>query len=138
MLDQEIRHGIKLPKECDNVFIKLDMVRAYDRVSLTYTSLVLRKMGFGEIFIDSLWRIISNNLYFILINGKSHSFFHSTRGLRKGYPLSTALIIFGVEVLSRQHNIFYHDHLYKLFEMESIGPQIDHLSFANNITYIHC
>ena len=45
MLAQEVIHGIKLPKEGKNVVIKLDMVKAYDRVSWSYTCLVLTKMG---------------------------------------------------------------------------------------------
>ncbi|XP_015162434.1 uncharacterized protein [Solanum tuberosum] len=61
MLAQEITTGIKKPKEGDNVIIKLDMTKAYDRVSWSYTCLVLRKMGFGEVFIDMVWRIMSNN-----------------------------------------------------------------------------
>ena len=50
MLAQEIIHGLKLPKDGRNMVIKLDMVKAYDRVSWTYTCLILRKMGFGELF----------------------------------------------------------------------------------------
>ena len=81
MLAQEIIHGIKLPKEGNNVVIKLDIVKAYDRESWSYTCHVLRKFGFGEFFIDRIWRIMSNNWYFIVINDKRHGFFHSTRGL---------------------------------------------------------
>lgn len=63
MLDQEITHSIKQPNEGDNVVIKLDMVKAYDRVAWSYTCLVLRRMGFDEMFIDLVWRIMSKNLY---------------------------------------------------------------------------
>ena len=101
MLAQEVIQGIKLPKEGKNVVIKLDMSKAYDRVSWTYTCLVLRKMGFGELFIDRIWRIMSNNWYSVVINGKRHGFFHSTRGLKQGDPLSPSLCILGAEVLSR-------------------------------------
>lgn len=62
MLAQEITHRIKQSNEGYNVVIKLDMAKAYDRVSWSYTCLVLRKMGFGENFIDLVWRIMSNNL----------------------------------------------------------------------------
>ena len=51
MLAQEIIHLIKQPNEGYNVVIKLDMAKAYDRVSWSYTCLVLRKMGFDENFI---------------------------------------------------------------------------------------
>ena len=70
ILAQEIIHGMKLPKEGSNVVIKLDMVKAYDRVSWAYICIVLRKMGFSEVFIDRIWRIMSNNWYSVVINGK--------------------------------------------------------------------
>lgn len=60
MLAQEIIHQIKKPIIGDKVVIKLDMAKAYDRVSWSYISLVMRKMGFGENFIDMVWRIMSN------------------------------------------------------------------------------
>ncbi|XP_049368158.1 uncharacterized protein LOC125833012 [Solanum verrucosum] len=133
MLAQEIIHGIKKPKEGDNVVIKLDMAKAYDRVSWSYTCLVLRKMGFGELFIDRVWRIMSNNWYSVIINGKRHGFFHSTRGLKQGDPLSPALFILGAEVLSRMLNLLHQNQMYKGFQMELRGPQINHLSFADDI-----
>ena len=51
MVAQEIIHRIKKPNIDSNVIIKLDMEKAYDRVSWSYTCLVLRKMGFAEILI---------------------------------------------------------------------------------------
>lgn len=77
MLAQEIIHGIKKPNEGDNVVIKLDMAKAYDRMSWYFICLVLRRFGFGEMFIDMVWRIMSNNWYSIIINGARYGFFHS-------------------------------------------------------------
>ncbi|XP_069152141.1 uncharacterized protein [Solanum lycopersicum] len=133
LLAQEIFHGIKKPKDGSNVVIKLDMVKAYDRVSWNYTCLVLRKMGFSEVFIDRVWRIMSNNWYSIVINGKRHGFFQSKRGLKQGDPLSPALFVLGAEILSRQLNLLYQNHQYKGFHMERKGPKINHLSFADDI-----
>ena len=90
MLAQEIIHHIKKHNVRSNVIIKLDMTKAYDRVYLSYICLFLRKMGFDEIFIDMVWRIMDNNWYSI-INGKRYGFFHCTRNLKKGDPLSHAL-----------------------------------------------
>lgn len=52
MLAQELIHGIKKSKEGDNVVIKLDMAKAYDRISWDFICLVMRRFGFAEIFID--------------------------------------------------------------------------------------
>ncbi|WMV32723.1 hypothetical protein MTR67_026108 [Solanum verrucosum] len=133
MLAQDITHNIKKPQVGNNVVIKLDMTKAYDRVSWSFTCLVLRRFDFGEVFIDLVWRIMSNNWYFIIINGHRQGFFHSTRGLNQGDPLSPALFILGAEVLTRMLNSLHQIPSYKGYFMEPKGPKINHLSFANDI-----
>ncbi|XP_060194938.1 uncharacterized protein LOC132624130 [Lycium barbarum] len=64
-------------------------------------------MGFADIYVDMIWRIIANNWYPILFNGKSHGFFHSARGVKLGDPLSPALIILSAKVLSAAFNALF-------------------------------
>ncbi|XP_015160977.1 uncharacterized protein [Solanum tuberosum] len=90
-------------------------------------------MGFDEVFIDMVWRIMANNWYSIVVNGKRHGFFHSTRGLKQGDPLSPTLFILGAEVLSRFLNKLHRHPDYSGFYMEPRGPQVNHLSFADDI-----
>ncbi|XP_019237809.1 PREDICTED: uncharacterized protein LOC109217963 [Nicotiana attenuata] len=73
MLAQEIVHGIKKPNEGSNIVIKLDMAKAYDRVSRSYTCIMLRRMGFCEMVIDMIWRTMSNNWYSVIVNGTRSS-----------------------------------------------------------------
>lgn len=54
MLAQNIIHHIKKPVIGGNVVLKLDMAKAYDRVSWSYICIAMRKMGFGEMFIDMI------------------------------------------------------------------------------------
>lgn len=84
-------------------------------------------------FIDMICRIMSNNWYSIIINGSMHRIFHSTRGLKQRDPLSPALFVLGAEVLSRSLNALHSLHQYKGFYMETRGPQINHLGFAEDI-----
>lgn len=86
LLTQETVTDIGKRGKPANVVIKLDMEKAYDRVSWFFLMKVLRKIGFSENFVDMIWRLIANNYYSILINGKSHGFFHSTRGVKQGVP----------------------------------------------------
>ena len=68
MLAKEIIHQIKTTNIGRNVIIKLDMAKAYDRVSWSYIWQVLRKMVFAEVFIDMVWRIIANIRYSIIVS----------------------------------------------------------------------
>ncbi|XP_015159687.1 uncharacterized protein [Solanum tuberosum] len=76
---------------------------------------------------------MSNNWYSININGHRHGFFNSTRGLKQGDPLSPGLFILGAEMLSRMLNHLHQTPIYKGFNMERKGPQINHLNFADDV-----
>ncbi|XP_019240872.1 PREDICTED: uncharacterized protein LOC109220861 [Nicotiana attenuata] len=133
MLAQEIVQGIKKPNVGGNVVIKLDMAKAYDRVSWAFTCIIMRRLGFNERIIDMVWRTLSNNWYSVIVNGTRCGFFHSTRGLKQGDPLAPALFIIGAELLSKMLNNMTHDQFFNGFYMERRGPQITHLSFADDI-----
>ncbi|XP_027171591.1 uncharacterized protein LOC113771176 [Coffea eugenioides] len=84
-----------------NVVLKLDMAKAYDRVSWMFLLSVMRKFGFGEVWLDMVWRLVSSCHFSVLINGGPVGFFRSTWGLRQDDPLSPALFIIMAEFLSR-------------------------------------
>ncbi|KAM3319949.1 hypothetical protein P3S67_007149 [Capsicum chacoense] len=118
MLAQEIIGGIKKPVVGSNVVIKLDMAKAYDRVSWSYTCLVLRRFGFGDLIIDMIWSTLSNNWYSISVDGTRYGFFHSTKGLKQGNPLSPSLFILGAEVPSGALKNLHHHPQYYGFYMD--------------------
>lgn len=70
--------------------------QTYDRVSVIFLTKVMRRFGFGERLIDIVWRILSNNWYSIIINGQTHGFFQSSRGLKQGDPLSPLYLLLGL------------------------------------------
>ena len=49
---QKLLSDIKKPSRRGNVILKLDMMKAYDRVSWLFFIQVLRLFGFSEVWID--------------------------------------------------------------------------------------
>lgn len=84
---------INLRNKNVNVVAKLDMVKAYDRVSWIFLTKVLKRFRFSKVIINMIWRMVSNNRHLVLINEQSHGFFQSSRGVKQRDPLSPTLFI---------------------------------------------
>lgn len=82
-------------------------------------------------------RLISNNWYSIILNGKSYDFFNSSIGLKQGDPLFPTLFIIAAEVLSRGLNKLNEDADFKGYGLPKWSRQINHLSYAND-TILFC
>ncbi|XP_059311979.1 uncharacterized protein LOC132063452 [Lycium ferocissimum] len=59
LLTQELVQDIKKNNKYGNIVMKLDMAKAYYKVSWLFLKAAIRKMGFSEIFIDVIHRLIS-------------------------------------------------------------------------------
>jgi hypothetical protein len=97
---QEGLHSIKT-KKLKGVILKIDLSKAYDKVSWLYIRMLLAHPGFDIGFIRWIMSCITMVFFSILINGVASPFFHSERGLRQGFPLSPLLFILVAEGLSR-------------------------------------
>ncbi|XP_059294732.1 uncharacterized protein LOC132047749 [Lycium ferocissimum] len=133
ILTQKIVHNMSKNKKKENMIIKLDMEKAYDRVSWAFLYVVLEKMGFNDTFIDIIRRLVENAWYSVMINGDRKGFFHSSRGLKQGDPLSPSLFVISAEILSRMLNNLFDNRKYTGFTMEAKGPQINHLAYTDDV-----
>lgn len=77
-LDQVINHS----NMGWNMIIKLDMAKAYDRMSWKFLMAVMRKFGFSKNWTDIIWRMVSNIWYYIIINGSRKGFFTFSQCLK--------------------------------------------------------
>ncbi|WMV11057.1 hypothetical protein MTR67_004442 [Solanum verrucosum] len=131
ILTQEMAHNMKGKQPNSNVIMKLDMEKAYDRVSWNYLIQVLKQLGFSEAWNNMIWRLISNNWYSININGTRHGFFKSSRGLKQGDPLSPSLFVIGAELLTRLLDSLV-NHNFTPFQVDKNSPIMTHLCYADD------
>ncbi|XP_060210732.1 uncharacterized protein LOC132637695 [Lycium barbarum] len=132
LITQEVVSNIRLRGKLANVVLKLDMAKSYDRVSWMFLIRVLRKMGFAEAFIDTVWRLIANNWYSIFLNGQAFGFLHSIKGVKQGEPLSPALFILSAEVLSRALNSLFENNDFRSYGMPKWSANLNHLAYADD------
>lgn len=97
---QELLHTIQF-KKLKGMIMKVDLSKAFDRVSWLYIRMMLTHLGFPYTFTKWIMCCITNVTYSILINGSASPFFHAERGLRQGCPLSPLLFLLIMDGLRR-------------------------------------
>src|SRR3954467_11774765 len=112
--------------------LKLDMMKAYDRVEWTYLQAILLKLGFSQKWVSIIMGMVSSVSYSVLFNGKKLEDFTPSRGLRRGDPISPYLFLLAAEGLSCLLNSqFQSPHLGGL-KVAPSAPAINHLLFADD------
>jgi len=88
-------------KHLKRVILKIDLSKAFDRVSWLYIKMLLIHLRFPHDYITWIMACITTPTFNVLINGLTSHFFHSKRGLRQGCPLSPLRFLIVMEGLSR-------------------------------------
>lgn len=131
-LAQELLQGYHLEKGAPRVTVKVDILKAYDTLRWDFLWDVFEIMGFPRKFVSWIKACITTPSFSVSINGGLHGFFHSSRGLRQGDPMSPYLFVLCMNVLS---NIMMNKTKDKAFQYHwrCSRTKITHLSFADDL-----
>jgi hypothetical protein len=115
--------------------VKLDMMKAYDRVEWCYLQSILLSLGFHNNLVDLIMRCVQSVTFRVKVNGKLSEPFAPTRGIRHGDPLSPYLFLLCVEGFSCLLKNVGPQYLAKRIRVGVHCPWISHLLFADDCLF---
>jgi hypothetical protein len=121
-------HTIRKQKANTPFFaLKIDMMKAYDRVEWSYLKGVMCKLGFSAEWVTTTMRCVTNVRYAVRVNGELSESFIPTRGLRQGDPISPYLFLLCAERLSCLIQQREQGGTLKGVKNGRLGPTVSHL-----------
>jgi len=131
LLAQELLKNYHRDKGSPRCALKVDLMKAFDRVRWDFILGILRASGFPNAFTQWIMECISTTSFSISINGELNGFFQGGRGLRQGDPFSPYLFVLVMKAFSgllsdkiQQGHFKYHWRCQK--------RKISHLCFADD------
>ena len=112
--------------------VKLDMMKAYDRVEWSFLEQMMMKIGFSSHWTEMVMRCVKTTSFSVKLNGSLSYGFLPSRGLRQGDPLSPYLFLFCVEGFSAMLKNAQRKKDIKGVSFGSGGPTVTHLLFADD------
>lgn len=134
VIANEAFHYIRNKKHGDQhvMALKLDLNKAFDIVEWDFLLVILRKMGFCEVWCTWIHECLTSYELEFKVNGESVGIIKPQRGLRQGDPISPYLFIIIADVLSRQISKAMDSQLLSGIKMVRTCPVISHIFFADD------
>lgn len=132
LLATDLVKGYKAANSEPKAMLKVDLRKAFDSVRWDFIIATLKALSIPEQFINWIVECISTPSFSVSVNGVSGGFFHSTRGVRQGDPLSPYLFVLAMESLSRLLQSRF-DSGWISYHPKTAELNISHLMFADDV-----
>ncbi|KAK5812257.1 hypothetical protein PVK06_027680 [Gossypium arboreum] len=113
--------------------IKLDLEKAYDRISWEFIDASLVAAGIPDLIKKVIMDDISSSTMQILWNEVSFKFFNSLRGVKQGCPLSPYLFVLCMYWLSHLIRSDIVAGSWNSIRLSRSGPKLSHLFFTDDL-----
>lgn len=115
------------------MIFKLDMMKAFDRVSWGFIRSLLLKFGLHGFVVDLIINNLSSSCCSILVSGSCSGFFQPKRGLKQGDPLLPILFILLTEALTCGIKDLVAEGRFAPYTMLRGVPVVSHMCFADDL-----
>lgn len=112
--------------------LKLDMIKAYDRMEWRFLEAVLLRLGFAPSWVHVIMQCVTTVRYSFLVNGQPCGSVSPSRGLCQGDPLSPYLFLLCAEFFSALLQNKVDQGLLSGVKVYAEAPSIHHLLFADD------
>ncbi|KAA3467965.1 LINE-1 reverse transcriptase isogeny [Gossypium australe] len=134
ILAQEVIHSMRCKQMGRNwMAIKLDLEKAYDRVSWDYINDALTAVGIPIFLRRVIMSAITSSSMQILWNGVPTRKFKLVRGIHQGCPLSPYLFVLCMKGLGHSIRANRDASKWKSIWLSRSGPELLHLFFAGDL-----
>jgi len=113
------------------MLLKLDLSKAFDKLSWTFIQQMLKAFGFSTMWIRWIMSLINSTQFSILVNGIPSRPFKPSRGIRQGDPLSPFLFVLMAEGLGCHIKQALHSHKLKGLSVHNT-PATSHQQFVDD------
>lgn len=112
---------------------KIDLEKAYDRISWDFIRDSLYRAGFNSDWIRNVMGCVETAKLAPIWNGEQLDWITPSRGIRQGDAISPYLFVICIERLSHLINDSVHNKRWKGIKLSKYGPTITHLFFADDM-----
>lgn len=117
--------------------LKLDVMKAFDRLEWSYLKVVMLKLGINPRFMEMVMQCVSSVSFVVMFNGGQLDEFKPTRGIRQGDPISPYLFLLASKGPSCLLKSLDPSEATHGITAAPAAPQVNHLLFVDDSLFFY-